>query len=251
MRNVKESYSKFHRANCSNHLYPTEWIIRTLLGNYPDLNMDKSAYPGARLLDLGFGDCRNMTLLKNCGFEIYGVEISADTVELGYTTLERLGIHAQLTVGSNTHIPFNDGFFRYLLASSSCYYVDDGTCFDDSLKEISRVLNPGGYLIANVPVFVTQPGIPQSFILQDSKRLNDGHVSITNDVYGLRNGYTFRAFSSNEEVESVFGRYFEDIAIGLCMDNHYGVQINYNIICARKRLESEFKPSNSVIPDNL
>src|SRR5690242_11498497 len=110
MENVQESYSAFHKARQSAHLYPTEWVIRTLLGKYPRLDLDKSRYPGARLLDLGFGDGRNMPLLRNCGFDIHGVEISDEIVALGAAKLEALGIAATLRKGTNAAIPFPDGF---------------------------------------------------------------------------------------------------------------------------------------------
>ncbi len=62
--NFANSYKKNHNI----HLYPTEWIIRTLLGKYPEMNLDKEKYDTAKILDVGFGDGRNFSLLNNCGF---------------------------------------------------------------------------------------------------------------------------------------------------------------------------------------
>ncbi len=111
MDDLIETYPEYHRKHSSNHVYPTEWVIRTLLGRYPRLALDKASFRGARILDLGFGDCRNMPLLANCGFEIYGIEISDDVVLLGEEKLTELSIAATLKTGSNAAIPFEGQFF--------------------------------------------------------------------------------------------------------------------------------------------
>lgn len=111
MQNVKNSYTEFHKKRYSKHLYPTEWVIRTMLGSYPNLKLDKSKYNDGKILDLGFGDCRNMPLLHNCGLKIYGIEITEETVNLARTTLESLQIESVIKVGANNIIPFEDGFF--------------------------------------------------------------------------------------------------------------------------------------------
>jgi len=235
MENVKDNYTRFHKKNSSQHLYPTEWIIRTMLGSYPQLKLDKSNYQGGRILDLGFGDCRNMPLLNNCGLKIYGVEITEETVELGRKSIEMLQIDAELKVGSNRDIPFAGEYFDYILASSSCYYVDGESSFDDNINEIRRVLKPGGTLIANFPAFVKIDDIPVSFILKDAERLENDHVIIRNDIYGIRNGYKFKAFDSKEKIIEYFDLNFRNISVGNCFDNYYGIQINQFILTAQKK----------------
>jgi len=227
MENVKETYSAFHVLKRSVHVYPTEWVIRTLLGNYPKLSLDKPSFTNSKLLDLGFGDCRNMPLLKNCGFEIHGVEISKEIVLFGRAKLLELNILADLREGTNTHIPYKDDFFDYILACHSIYYVDRNSSFDDNLLEISRVLKKDGILIASLPA-------PDNFILKNCINLGNGHVEITNDIYGLRNGYIFRTFENEEEIKDVFSNLFKNVVICKCLDNFWGVQINFFIIVCEK-----------------
>jgi SAM-dependent methyltransferase len=228
MENVRKTYSEFHKTKKTRHVYPTEWVIRTMLGKYPDLHLNKGNYKNAKLLDLGFGDCRNFPLLSNCDFDIYGVEISDDIIDLAKETLGELGIEATVKKGSNTHIPFDENFFDYLLACHSCYYVDKGTSFNDNLMEMARVLNKNGVLIASLPA-------PDNFILKDCLRLPDGHVVITNDIYGLRNGYIFRSFNDEQDVVNTFDPLFDNIVVCRCQDNFWGVQINFFIVVATKR----------------
>jgi SAM-dependent methyltransferase len=227
MENVQKTYSDFHKAKQSGHVYPTEWVVRTLLGRYPRLDLDKGRYPGARLLDLGFGDCRNMPLLRNCGFDIHGVEISDEIIALAQTKLDGLSIAANLRKGTNAHIPFADAFFDYVLACHSCYYVDKGSSFTDNLTEIARVMKPGASLIASLPA-------PGNFILEGCQEMNGGHVVITNDIYGLRNGYVFRAFKDEADIATTFSPLFEPLAISRWSDDSWGVQVNFfAVVCAR------------------
>lgn len=234
MENVQDKYTQFHKNKSSGHLYPTEWVIRTMLGNYPGLVLDKSQYNGGQILDLGCGDGRNISLLHNCGLKIAGVEITEETVALVRSNLKAFGIEAELKVGSNKNIPFADAYFDYILASSSCYYVDGSSSFDDNMSEIKRVLKTRGTFIANFPAFINIHSIPPSFILENAVQMADGHVIIRNDIYNIRNGYKFRAFDSEEKIKDYFKSDFDNICVGVCMDNYYGVQINQFIVTAQK-----------------
>lgn len=227
MENVQKTYTDFHERKHSKHVYPTEWVIRTILGKYPNLHLNTGSYKNSKILDLGFGDCRNMPLLNNCDFDIYGVDISDEIVTLGKKTLTELGISATLKRGVNTNIPFDENYFDFLLACHSCYYVDKDTTFNDNLKEIFRVQKSGAFFIASLPA-------PNNFILKDCKRLDKGHVIITNDIYGLRNGYIFKTFEDEEEIIKTFSPYFKNITICKCEDNFWGVQINFFIVVANK-----------------
>ncbi len=224
---LKSSYSKRYTNNKTTAVYPVEFVVRAFLGTYPDLQMPKDQYEGKRILDLGYGDGCNMPLLNNLGMKIHGVEISSDINRHVQERLARLGIQPVLKVGTNAHIPYEDGTFQYVLACHSCYYVESGHTFNDNLAEIARVLEPGGFFVASLPMSDT-------YILKGAKPLTDGHYEITNDPYGLRNGVVFRAFDSEKEIQKALRPFFRDFSIGYCNDLFWGIhQKVWTVVCRR------------------
>jgi SAM-dependent methyltransferase len=228
MKDVKASYGRFHATHKATHVYPSEWVVRTLLGRYPQHESDPAAYAGAAILDVGFGDGRNWPLLHNVGLRIHGVEITDEVVQLGEDRARGLAIPVTLRVGRNTEIPFEDSAFDYILASNSCYYVDAGTTFDATLREYARVLKTGGTLFATLPEL-------GGSICEGALDRGGGHYEIRNDPWGLRNGYLFRCFREREEVVDAFSPWFEHFAVGLCRDDYYGVTIAYWLLVCRRK----------------
>lgn len=101
--NWGEFYGNRYRASAGR--YPTEWVVRTLAGgNYPGLKIDKANYQGARILDMGCGDGRNLPLLLDLGFEVHASEISPEIVggleglarELQWQVRFAVGLNASL-----------------------------------------------------------------------------------------------------------------------------------------------------------
>lgn len=225
---VKESYTAFHAAHNPRHVYPSEWVVRTMLGRYPRLTVERGDYRGAKILDVGFGDGRNWPLFHNVGLSVHGIEITEEIIRLGRRRADALGIPVALKLGTNASIPFADDYFDYIVASASCYYVDEGTTFDDNIAEYARVLKPGGLLLATLPE-------AESSIFAGCVEREGGHVEIRNDPWGLRNGYVLRRFRSAEEIELALAPRFDSFAVGLCRDDYYGIQINLFLLVCRKK----------------
>ena len=216
MEQIDKLYTDFHKDRMGVHCYPTEFLLRTMLGRYPHLNLNKN-YKGKKILDLGFGDGRNMVLFANCGMEIHGIEITQDICDDVLKRMSRFGIEAELKVGRNNKIPYDDNYFDYVVASASMYYVDHGDKFDTNLKEVTRVLKPGGVLIAALAKTST-------FLLKDAIPLGNHHYQCTNDPFNLRNGDIFRGFDDEQDVIECFSPLYRDISTGRTIDNYYGLQ---------------------------
>ena len=228
MATLGKSYTSRYIADQRISIYPVEFVVRAFLGTYPDLQMPRNEYEGKKVLDLGYGDGRNMPLLHDLGFSVFGVEIADDINNHAQARLSSLGVEAELKTGKNHHIPYDNSFFDYVLACHSCYYIESGTSFEDNLAEIARVLQVDGYFIASLPMTDT-------YILQDASFLGDGYYKISRDPYNLRNGTVFRAFSQEEEICNAFSPLYKNFCIGFCDDFFWGIRQKVWIIVCQKK----------------
>src|SRR5262245_43507570 len=188
-------YDAFYRERDPLHVYPVEFVVRAFLGSYPRHKANTGSYSNKRVLDLGFGDGRNMPLLSNLGMRVFGVEISQEICDFTQARMRRLGYDVQTRVGHNCSIPYDDEFFDAVLACHACYYVNAGRHFSDNVAEIASVIRPGGSFVFSAP-------IGTSYIMRDAKDLGDGHMEIADDPYRVRNGSILKKFDRAADIEA-------------------------------------------------
>ena len=227
MGNLTSNYNEYYKKRTGIHLYPVEFVLRTFVGTYPELKWDKTKYAGSKILDLGYGDGRNMPLFKNLLMEIHGVEISEEINRQAKERLSLLEIDAILKVGKTHNIPYENSYFDYLVACHSCYYIEGNNKFDTHVTEMARVLKPGGHLCLSIPML-------DNFIFKDAIKLENGYMLIKNDHYGIRNETIHKAFENEKEIIDYFSPYFKEITIGFCNDNYYGINVKMWFIAAVK-----------------
>jgi ubiquinone/menaquinone biosynthesis C-methylase UbiE len=224
---INSNYSQFYSSRTHNKVYPTEFVVRTLLAKYPDLNY-KRPKTGEIILDVAFGDGRNTVLLCDMGLEVHGIEITDLIVNQTGARLAELGYRPVLKVGRNSSIPYESGKFDYILACHCCYYCDEDETIYDNLKEYQRVLKRNGILIASV-------ADKNSYIFQDAEELADGTMRIKNDPYGNRNGYRLHGFYSEGEIEKYFSEFYKNFSFGSSNNNYYGVDERvFWVVCEKK-----------------
>ena len=208
--------------------YPSEYVIRILKGSYPKLNLDKSAYLGRKICDVGCGPGRNFPLLAQCGFDVYGVEIAQEIIDRIKDSMDSLGIHATVAVGSNNQLPFSDRFFDYLLSWNACYYMGSAEVdFNTHVVEFARVLKDDGYLILSVPKI-------SGFIFRDSKEVRPGYRMVLSDPFQLRNGEIMRAFRDSDEIIETFQPFFKNFIVASVEDDCFGLAYHFHLIIAQK-----------------
>jgi ubiquinone/menaquinone biosynthesis C-methylase UbiE len=103
--------------------------------------------PPARFLDFGCGTGHAAKAFADRGYSAHGCDISSAMLAEGKRLFEGTIEFSPLSVGW-THLPYPDRLFDAALASSVLEYVDDP---DFVLRELARVLRPGGILLVTVP----------------------------------------------------------------------------------------------------
>jgi len=226
--NVKQETAK-HILSMQSIMYPSEYVIRIFKGSYPRLSFTKDYFVDKKILDLGCGDGRNIALLNQCGFKVYGGEISQEIVDKIKFNLQQEGIKGpEISVSTNDSIRFPQAFFDYLLSWNACYYMQNQRDFNVYVKEFARVLKPNGYLVLSIPK-------KTCFIYQDSEALTPGYQLIKNDFFGYRNGEVFRIFQDEAEIEQAFAPYFKNFIFGSIEDDCFGLNYHWHlVVCQRK-----------------
>lgn len=224
---INASYERHYTERMNSKVYPTEFVVRTFLATYPHLNLKKPA-PGDSILDVGFGDGRNTTLLCDRGLKVSGIEITQAIVDQAQARLSKLGHEADLRVGRNGNIPFESETFDYILACHSCYYCDEGQSLIDNLKEYSRVLKKDGFVIASV-------ANRASYIFDGAEALPDGSLVVKNDPYNNRNGYRLHGFAATQDIERYFSPVFKNFSFGSADNDYFGISERVFWVVCQKR----------------
>lgn len=110
--------------------------------------------PDARLLDVGCGTGRHLLELSRFPGRFLGLDIAREDLRktqylLRLTAKQRpvvADVHLLLGVGER--LPFGDGQFDYVLCTETLEHVPDDRAV---LRELVRVLRPGGVLVISVP----------------------------------------------------------------------------------------------------
>ena len=105
--------------------------------------------PGERVLDIGCGNARDIARIANHGGQVVGVDMSAGMIAAAGRELERMGLGGiKLQVGDATCLDFPDASFDKILCSEVIEHIPDAS---QALREMWRVLRPGGKLVLSTP----------------------------------------------------------------------------------------------------
>jgi SAM-dependent methyltransferase len=104
--------------------------------------------PGARVLDAGCGSGQWAVALAARGYALVGVDVSPEMIRRAAAHGAAAGVAVTWRVGDLAAVPDPDGAFDAVLARVVLQFVPD---LPAALREIRRVLRPGGRLLASVP----------------------------------------------------------------------------------------------------
>ena len=119
--------------------YPPEELIRFVAKYF--YKADKRFE--VKILEVGCGTGANIWYLSKEGFDVYGIDGSANGIERSKKRLNEEMLHANLRVGDIIELPYKDNFFDCVV-DNECIYSNSYADSKKILSEINRVLKNGG-----------------------------------------------------------------------------------------------------------
>ncbi len=141
---------RWEEAHASEELgrYPPEYLIRWVHRYFPR----RAGRGTTRLLDLGCGQGAGTWFLAREGFKVDAVDVSASAVAKTLDLLQREGLLGAACVHANDalHLKYDDRMMDGVVdVLCACHHgPTDGLMV---MREVVRVLKPGGYLLSVWP----------------------------------------------------------------------------------------------------
>ncbi|MEM5883048.1 MAG: class I SAM-dependent methyltransferase [Candidatus Aenigmatarchaeota archaeon] len=103
-----------------------------------------------KVLDLGCGSGRHLVYLAKHGFEVYGIDIAKHGIKIARNWLKEENLKAELRVGDiYKKLPYPDNFFDGIVSIATLHH-NRIEKIRKLMKEIERVLKPGGLIFITV-----------------------------------------------------------------------------------------------------
>jgi SAM-dependent methyltransferase len=96
-----------------------------------------------RLLNVGCAHGPDFPPFKE-SFELHGVDYSHEMVQLARKYAEKYQFKVELQEADARNLPYADGFFDFAIAVAVYHHIEDKDGRIKALKELYRVLKPGG-----------------------------------------------------------------------------------------------------------
>jgi tellurite methyltransferase len=139
--------------------------------------------PGMRVLDAGCGGGRNLVYLLRSGYEVFGVDESREAVAQTQRLAAALAPHLpadNFRIEAVERTSFSDTDFDLVLSSAVLHFARDEDQWKAMVKEMWRVLKPGGIFFARLASTI---GIEDQVELIEGRRyhLPDGSQRFLTD----------------------------------------------------------------------
>ena len=95
-----------------------------------------------KLLNIGCAHGPDFLPFKD-GFELYGVDFSAEMLKLAEKYAQKFGFAVELKLADVRKLPYPDKSFDWVIAVATYHHLGGGE-HEEALRELKRVLKPGG-----------------------------------------------------------------------------------------------------------
>ena len=178
-------YTKDFYEDKDNVIRYSEAVDNVGLWNSEKIIFEKYISKNAKILDIGCGAGRTtINLYKNGYKDIIGLDLSSKLIEYAKNYVEKNKLNIEFINGDATKLGFEDNVFDVVIFSYNGMQCIPGKNNRDSiLKEVYRVLKPGGLYIFTAHNR-DDSGSFQSFWDEEKIRWQNGTQDKTLDMFG-------------------------------------------------------------------
>ena len=138
-----------------------------------------------KILDLGCGSGRHLVYLAKKGFDVYGFDISEHGIKIAGDWLKKEKLRASFKIGDvYKKLPYNDNFFDALISTQTLYHNRISN-IRKLIKEIERILKPGGLIFITVTRMRPKKDIPKERMWKIKFIAPRTYIPLSHDEKGL------------------------------------------------------------------
>ena len=125
--------------------------------------LEQNDLAGNHLLDIGCGNGRHLVYFSRCGYRVVGFDSSPSAIRLSREWLARENLLGDVfRADSRYALPFPGNSFDVLISTQVIHHARLETILF-TIREITRVVIPGGFILITVPFFKEKSGAEEKF----------------------------------------------------------------------------------------
>jgi ubiquinone/menaquinone biosynthesis C-methylase UbiE len=130
---------------------------------------------GKIVLDIGAGDCALASLVAQTAAKVIAIDNSSEGLEFGKSHFKQLGLKAEFLLADAYKIPLADKIADAVVSADLIEHLDRP---EDHIKEVDRLLKPGGRFVITTPYRLSEIPAPyhvREFYPSELKNLLEKH----------------------------------------------------------------------------